>query len=517
MSGASLPAGWAQTTLGDVIEVLDSEREPINNTERQERIAGKPTNALFRYFGATGQVGWIDGFRSEGERVLLGEDGAPFLDPARPKAYLVSGRYWVNNHAHVLRGIPGVVGNAFLCHQLNVADYHDAVTGSTRLKLTSAAMKRMPFVLPPPSEQRRIVEKLDELLPELESGVSELKTAQAKLQRYRQSLLKAAVQGDLTADWRAANPPTETGTALLQRILAERRVRWEAAQRAKAEASGKPLPKGWQAKYPEPVAADTASLPELPASWTWTTLDALTADGPQNGLYLPKSRYGQGTAILRIDDYQIGWHRPREALQLVQAEVELQQLYGLCAGDLLINRVNSMTHLGKCLMVTADLAGALFESNMMRLALAPSVSVAFVARYLGSDVGRERLVATAKWAVNQASINQQDVRSTPVPLPPLAEQTRIAELLGEQLAAAQDQAAAIDFALASCTAQRQNILRAAFAGQLVPQDPSDEPAEALLARIRGTRSASVTGATRTPSRPRDPAGQQRPRRRVMST
>ncbi len=101
--------------------------------------------------------------------------------------------------------------------------------------------------------------------------MAELKAAQTKLAQYRQSLLKAAVEGALTAEWRAKNQPTETGAQLLERILKERRARWEAKQLAKFEEQGKAPPKDWQAKYPEPVEPDTTDLPALPEGWVWAT------------------------------------------------------------------------------------------------------------------------------------------------------------------------------------------------------------------------------------------------------
>ncbi|MGK2914925.1 MAG: restriction endonuclease subunit S [Porticoccaceae bacterium] len=192
---SELPNGWTRATLDAIADVRDFEREPINSSDRESRISGKSASELYPYYGATGQVGLIDSYRSEGQRVLLGEDAAPFLDPVKEKAYLANGRFWVNNHAHVLAGAAGLIDNRFLCHQLNTVDYHPFVTGSTRLKLTSAAMKQIPLVIAPAAEQTRIVEKLEELLSDLDAGVAELKAAQKRLGQYRQSLLKAAVEG----------------------------------------------------------------------------------------------------------------------------------------------------------------------------------------------------------------------------------------------------------------------------------------------------------------------------------
>src|SRR6476620_3803394 len=130
----SLPANWAITELGDVVDILDCQRVPVNAEERENR------KGVIPYYGATGQVGWIDDYLFNEEVILLGEDGAPFLDSTKPKAYLVSGKSWVNNHAHVLRGRSGLL-NHFLLHQLNAIDYHQYVSGSTRLKLPQAPMR----------------------------------------------------------------------------------------------------------------------------------------------------------------------------------------------------------------------------------------------------------------------------------------------------------------------------------------------------------------------------------------
>lgn len=382
---------------------------------------------------------------------------------------------------------------AFLGYYFQSPNYRRAISdmaaGSNINNIKSSDLSGHLVPVAPCCEQVRIVAKLDELLSDLDAGIAELKAGQRKLALYRQSLLKAAVEGALTAPWRAAHAPTESGAQLLQRILAERRAHWEARQLAKFAQAGKTPPRGWQAKYPEPAASDLSDLPALPQGWVWANLDALIDEGPQNGLYLPRERYGSGTPMLRIDDYQIGWHRARSELNRASASADECMTYSLHVDDVVINRVNSMTHLGKSLLIGKELEDALFESNMMRFRLFEHVRVAFVVLYLGSDIGRARLTADAKWAVNQASINQQDVRATSIPFPPLEEQTEIVEQLTAALAAVKEQEAAIEKGLAQAAAQRRNILKAAFAGQLVAQDPRDEPASALLARIRAERAA----------------------------
>lgn len=160
-----MPLGWSVFKLEDVTEIMDSQRKPINSKEREERIYGKDVSSLFPYYGATGQVGWIDDFLTDGEFLLLGEDGAPFLDKTATKAYPISGKGWVNNHAHILSPRCDF---EYLKHYLNHIDYSPYVKGSTRLKLTQSDMCSIPVLLPPLKEQKRIVAKIEQLFAMLD-------------------------------------------------------------------------------------------------------------------------------------------------------------------------------------------------------------------------------------------------------------------------------------------------------------------------------------------------------------
>ncbi len=182
-----LPGAWLGVRLADISVCLDYRRKPINATEREKRIEGKSPRELFPYFGATQQQGWIDGFLFDEELVLLGEDGVPFFDPLRPKAYLISGKSWVNNHAHVFKGI--LISHAFLVHCLNVFDYSGRVVGATRSKLNQARAINIPVPLPPLAEQHRIVAKVDELM----ALCDRLETARAQRESTRDRLAAASL------------------------------------------------------------------------------------------------------------------------------------------------------------------------------------------------------------------------------------------------------------------------------------------------------------------------------------
>ena len=207
-----LPVGWENVQLGDVVIVMDNKRIPINAKERAGRVGTTP------YYGATGQVGWIDDYLFDEELVLLGEDGAPFLDPSKQKAYIIRGKSWVNNHAHVLKAKSNSL-NTYIKYYLDIISYKDFVTGTTRLKLNQSAMYRIPVPLAPLSEQHRIVAEIEKQFSRLDEAVAGLKRIQANLKRYRASVLKSAVEGKLTAEWRKQHPDTEPAEQLLQRIL----------------------------------------------------------------------------------------------------------------------------------------------------------------------------------------------------------------------------------------------------------------------------------------------------------
>tara|TARA_B110000037_G_scaffold397_1_gene426 strand:- start:1759 stop:3027 length:1269 start_codon:yes stop_codon:yes gene_type:complete len=179
---------WIECSLIEGCDIHDNLRKPINSKERNERINGKTQDQLFPYYGATGQVGYIDDYLTDGDFVLIGEDAAPFLDYSKDVAYQISGKTWVNNHAHILKS---KFNDMFLLHFLNNFNYKDYVSGTTRLKLTQGRLKQIPITIAPLPEQRAIVAKIEELFSDLDKGIDDLKKAQDQLKLYRQSVLSS--------------------------------------------------------------------------------------------------------------------------------------------------------------------------------------------------------------------------------------------------------------------------------------------------------------------------------------
>ena len=195
-----VPENWCWTyLLNGFAECKDGNRKPINASERAEREGDIP------YYGATGQAGWIDDYLTDEQLVLLGEDGAPFLELLKDKAYLIEGKAWVNNHAHIIKSHYGEVGNKYILHYLNVFNFHGYVNGTTRLKLTQASMRTIVVPLPPLAEQKRIVEQIESLFAKLDEAKEKALSVVESFELREKSIYKKAFEGDLTNSWRAEN------------------------------------------------------------------------------------------------------------------------------------------------------------------------------------------------------------------------------------------------------------------------------------------------------------------------
>lgn len=195
-----VPENWCWTyLLNGFAECKDGNRKPINASERAEREGDIP------YYGATGQAGWIDDYLTDEQLVLLGEDGAPFLELLKDKAYLIEGKAWVNNHAHIIKSHYGEVGNKYILHYLNVFNFHGYVNGTTRLKLTQASMRTIPVPLPPLAEQKRIVEQIESLFAKLDEAKEKALSVVESFELREKAIYKKAFEGDLTNSWRAEN------------------------------------------------------------------------------------------------------------------------------------------------------------------------------------------------------------------------------------------------------------------------------------------------------------------------
>jgi type I restriction enzyme, S subunit len=213
-----------------------------------------------------------------------------------------------------------------------------------------------------------------------------------------------------------------------------------------------------------------------PKGWPVRALGELLRNGPSNGLYKHQSAYGSGTPILRIDGFYDGKVQNLALLKRVSLDSEAERnRFALTTGDIVINRVNSPEYLGKSAIIPALSEPTVYESNMMRFAVdTQQVLPEFVIALLQQPTSRRQFLAKAKHAINQSSINQQDVKSLPVILPPLAAQTRFEEVSRSLLSVVAQQTEALKKAEATF----QVLLSRTFSRDLPASDPIEEAAVA---------------------------------------
>ncbi|MTK64580.1 MAG: hypothetical protein F8N15_08675, partial [Methanobacterium sp.] len=350
--------------------------------------------------------------------------------------------------------------------------------------------KLMAFEIPiaPPARHQEIVEKLDELLSEIDEGERGLRKVQALLKKHRQAVLKAAVTGELTRDWRERHgSSTETGAALLTRILAARRAAWEADQKTKAKAAGKALKgEAWKEKYEEPAGPETEGLPALPPEWAWATVgQAMGLFG--NGLSLRPNDTPPGNPILRISAVRPMSVDPSD----VRYYPYDAERYYVDMNDLLFTRYNGSAHLVGVCGLYREARPVLFPDKLIRARVhSPKLTVpGFLEICMNCGASRGHIASRVKTSAGQQGIAGGDIKIAPFPLPSVDEQRQIIDRVEEEMSKIDAMEAVVAAELRRAGRLRQTILKSAFTGKLVPQNPDDEPADALLARLRTDRAA----------------------------
>lgn len=379
-------------------------------------------------------------------------------------------------------------------------------TGTTFKAVSGKVVRDFPFLVPPIAEQFRIADTLDELLSDLDAGVAGLERVREKLKLYRATVLKAAMEGALTADWRKQHSATEHASELLRRILAERRLSWENEQLRKFTEKGRPPPSNWKRSYKEPKRPDLKTAWETPTTWTWTGFEEL-ADGSAHALkagpfgsalkkefYTPAGYkiYGQ-EQVIRGDPYFGDYFIGEERFTKLRS----------CAvkpGDVLISLVGTA---GKVLVLPEDSQAGIINPRLLKVTLSPgNVDARYVKLVLESPQARQFFKLRAHGGTMEI-LNLGILKEFPIPLPPLEEQWAILDEVDDHVSIIDHLEADLGGKLRSAKALRQSILRHAFAGRLAPQDPADEPASDLLKRI----------ATERATRDRKPAAARRPARK----
>jgi len=374
-----------------------------------------------------------------------------------------------NNNIMRIR-IVDYVNPSFISYQMNSPSFREYITREKKATTNICALyardlMSSPIMLSPVSEQLRIVVKLEELFSKLDAGVKSLETVKAQLKLYRQSVLKSAFEGKLTEEWRRTHrDELEPASKLLERIKEERR-------------------KSTVGKYRELPPLDTSNLPELPEGWVWTKLEDITVEvenvNPKEQMpedeftYLDIASIDNRKQEVTSPKKYLGKDAPSRARQLVKAN------------DILFSTVR--TYLRNIAMVDRRYDGQIASTGFCVIRPFEYINKKLVFYLAQTDSFLNPLTEIQR-GTSYPAVRNSDVYAQTIPLPPLLEQHRIVEEIERCFSVADDTEKIAVNSLKQSEKLRQSILKRAFEGKLVPQDPSDEPASVLLERIKSLKA-----------------------------
>lgn len=403
-----IPATWKWVRFGSIMINRDSERIPLSVAERSK------LEKAFDYYGASGVIDKVDKYLFDKTLLLIGEDGANLLTRSTPIAFLAKGQYWVNNHAHVLDCVEGTLLLKYIMYFVNAISLAKYVTGTAQPKMNQEKMNSIPVPLPPLAEQKRIVAKIEELLPYIdcyEQAWSKLEQFNSRFpEDMKKSLLQYAIQGKLVEQ----RPEEGTAEELFaqiqqekQRLIAEKKIKKE-----------KPLPE---------ITEDEKPF-DIPESWKWVRLNYIAesiVDCPHS---TPKYLDVE-TEYCTIDTNCINEKGNITKWRYVDANTYVARITRLVPqkDDIVYTREGSICRAA----ILPDGKNICLGQRVMLIRCTSGVFPQFLRRILMTPMVISKLTEQQK-GIGAKHVNVSDVCSVALPLPPLAEQKRIVEKL-EQL------------------------------------------------------------------------------------
>ncbi|MCI0391341.1 MAG: restriction endonuclease subunit S [Acidobacteria bacterium] len=496
---SGLPANWTWRTLSDLcIKIQDgthfSPKDQFASgqykyiTAKNIRPSGLDLSDV-TYLSESDHRAIYDRCDPKRDDVLLVKDGVNTGDAA---LNTLDEEFSLLSSVCLLRPEQSLLSSPFLRYYLlSPIGYRlltGQMTGTAIKRIILRRIKELPSPVAPLSQQHRIVAKIEELFTKLDAGVESLNAAKKQLKRYRKSVLKAAVEGELTREWREQHKyELEPTSVLLERILRERRAKWEADQLAKMQAQAKtPKDDEWKARYQEPTAPDISNLSELPKEWKWTLTQQL------GEVQLGRQRSPRN----RSKDYPTKYIRAANITErgldlshVLDMEFEPHEIerYLLDNGDIVLSEASgSPTQVGKPAIWRNQFSICCFQNTVIRLRPNGIPSEYLLVVFKGYYVNGLFSKIAAGVGINHLSADK--FSTIPIPLPPLAEQAQIVAEVERRLSVADEIEATLDAELKRAERLRQSILKRAFEGKLVPQDPNDEPAPILLERIKAQKA-----------------------------
>ncbi|MFZ0946457.1 MAG: restriction endonuclease subunit S [Syntrophobacteraceae bacterium] len=380
------------------------------------------------------------------------------------------------------------VSNFFQSH-LYWKQIHEEKAGIGQPNVNATKLGHIAIPLPPFPEQCRIVSKIEELFTKLDAGVDELKKAKAQLRRYRRSVLESAMRGELTRQWRDEHKgKIEPAKELLTRILEDRKKQWGAHQIAQQSSVGsKRRDQELTLNYEQPNTPTTEL--KVPEGWSVARTDQVFFYVTSGSRNWAKYYSDSGAIFVRIGnldhyDIDLDLSSAQHVLPIDGAEGARTRLH---QNDILISITADVGMIG---LVPLDLEEAYINQHIALARPVQSIQPKFLAWLLASDFGQRQLRSLQRGAT-KAGLGLDDIRAIDFGLPSVEEQVEIVGEIERHFSIIHDIDSALQNGFKQSNRLHQSILSDAFGGKLVPQDPTDEPAEKLFERIRENASKSL--------------------------
>ena len=404
-----IPDTWMFVRFGELLITRDSERIPVSVSDRNKRAK------IYDYYGASGVIDKIDDFLFDKELLLIGEDGANLLSRSTPIAFIAKGKYWVNNHAHVLDACCNLDLD-YVCYYINAISLAPYVTGTAQPKMNQENMNAIWIALPPLAEQKRIVAKVEELLPYVDryaAAYEKLEQFNAKFpEDMKKSILQYAIQGKLVEQ----RPEEGTGEELYRQIQAEKH-RLLKEGKIKKE---KPLPE---------IAEDEIPF-EIPESWKWVRLNDAVLSIADIDHKMPETVNENGYPYISPVNFTPTGIDYDNAKMVGKSDFE--RLSKKCKpekGDIVFPRYGTI---GVVRMVDTEREFLVSYSCCTVKNIANLMHSQYVFYVLQSGMIKQEINRYIN-KTTQPNVGLQSIKQFLFPLPPLAEQKRIVAKLEEIL------------------------------------------------------------------------------------
>ncbi len=513
-----LPKGWVKTTLGEIVELS---RERILPSEIPDAFYIGLEHIEPQTMRLLGHLSGRD-VRSSSIRFSKGDVLYGKMRPYLNKVWIAefdgicSAEFLVFRRREELN-------SQFLAMHLNADDFVAFANGQVSGERPRVDFEKLaPFLihLPPIAEQVRIVAKLNASISAVERAEAAARRARDRLKTYSAAVLEAAVTGALTRNWRETQSNNrvesdESSRGLLRRLVGIRRARWEETEFNRLRRNSR-IPKDdkWKLRYAEPTPPPTTDLPALPKGWIWLGWEQVGFS--QNGRSFPSKEYSNaGIKLLRPGNlYADGTVRWTEKnTRFIPPKWEQENPEFLIRGNELVINLTAQSlkddFLGR-VCLTSEGEHCLLNQRLARLTPVLGMPKFFLYMFK-SSVFRGFVEGLNSGSLIQHMFTSQ-LTQFALPFPPEMEQAEIVSEVERRLASADRLAIALEQQFARAIVMRQSLLREAFAGRLVPQRPDEEPALALLARLRKERSSKPNRRRSQPNKKKrtDPMQDQTP-------